>query len=107
MVKKIILCIAGCFLLTACCSTGKRTDQSILDYQRQIDRLEEELRARDRAIEDSYRRLESITARSEAMGGDIDDIIELLDEYQRTVERCLQDYRAAGLRKQETEEDAG
>lgn len=92
MVKKIILCFASLILFTGCCST-RRTDGQILEYQRQIDQLESELRARDRAIDSSIRELEAITSRSRGMEADIDDIIRELDEYQRAVERLIQSYR--------------
>jgi chromosome segregation ATPase len=85
-----MLCILLC-----CCNSTRRTDNSILEYQRQIDKLENELRSRDRAIETGIRQLEGITRRSEEMGTDIDSIIGELDSYQQTVERMLQDYREA------------
>ena len=102
MVKKVILCLAGLFLLTGCCST-RRADRQILEYQRQIDQLESELRNRDRAIDSSVRELEAITERSRGMEADFDDIIRELDEYQRAVERLIRDYyKATG--KDTTEE---
>jgi len=85
-------------LLVGCCST-RRVDRQILEYQRQIDQLENELRARDRAIDAGIRELEAIAERSRGMEADIDDIIRELDEYQRAVERLIQSYRA-----RETEE---
>ena len=100
MQKKVFICIAICFLLSACCTTGNRTDRQILEYQKQIDRLEEELRNRDRAIDNAVRELETITARSRDMEADIDTIIREFDEYQRAVERLLQDYREARSGKQ-------
>lgn len=90
--QKIILSIALCVLL-CCCNSTRRTDNTILEYQRQIDKLENELRSRDRAIETGIRQLEGITSRSSDMGADIDSIIRELDEYQRTVERMLRGYR--------------
>lgn len=102
--KKIILCLAGVFLLSACAST-KRVDRQVLEYQRQIDRLEEELRARDRAIDSSVRELEAITERSRGMEADIDDIIRELDEYQRAVERLIQNYRSAETRTEAQVQD--
>lgn len=103
MGKKIILCIAGLFLLTGCCST-RRVDRQILEYQRQIDQLESELRARDRAIDSSIRELEAITARSRGMEADIDDIIRELDEYQRAVERLIQSYRTGKTEEPEADQ---
>lgn len=103
MVKKIVLCLAGLFLLTGCCST-RRVDRQILEYQRQIDQLESELRARDRAIDSSIRELEAISSRSRGMEADIDDIIRELDEYQRAVERLIQSYRTGKTEEPEVDQ---
>ena len=105
MVKKVILCLAGLFLLTGCCST-RRVDRQVLEYQRQIDQLESELRARDRAIDSSIRELEAISERSRGMEADIDDIIRELDEYQRAVERLIQSYRTGKTEESEADQDA-
>ena len=93
MAKKIS-CLLICFLFAACCSTRTGADEQILKYQRQIDEYESQLRARDRTIENVIRRLETITAGSEAMGNDFDDVIRELDEYQRTVEQCIRELRS-------------
>ena len=90
--KSFIIFVVGFFLFCSCVYTT-RTDKQILEYQRQIDRLEAELRARDRAVEAGIRELERITTRSSEMGADIDGIIRELDEYQCAVERLLQNYR--------------
>lgn len=98
MRKKIFLLIACacCLLCMACTSSAGGTDSAILDYQKQIDRLENELNSRDRAIENGIRRLESVTERCTIETGTIDEVIELFDEYQRGVERLLYDYYKAG-----------
>lgn len=105
MSKKIFLCIA-CLCLCSCASS-RHTEQSILEHQKQIDRTEESIRARDRAIDTCLRELAYISARSEEMGGDIDDIIRELDLYHTAVQRLL---RAAGYtadNKQTAEENSG
>ena len=91
MSKKIFLCII-CLCLCSCTSS-RHTEQSVLEHQKQIDRTEESIRARDRAIDTCLRELAYITGRSEEMGGDIDDIIRELDLYHTAVQRLL---RAAG-----------
>lgn len=108
MGKKIFitLCLVSC-MLVSCTSTRKGTDESILNYQREIDRLESELNARDRAIESSIRRLESITERSKSMEGTVDELIELFDEYQRGVEQLLYDYRSTGTEECKTDKNTG
>ena len=104
MSKKIFLCIA-CLCLCACTSS-RHTEQSVLEHQKQIDRTEESIRTRDRAIDTCIRELAHIAGRSEEMGGDIDDIIRELDLYHAAVQRLL---RAAGYRtdeEQTTEESS-
>ena len=104
MSKKIFLCIA-CLCLCACTSS-RHTEQSVLEHQKQIDRTEESIRARDRAIDTCLRELAYIARRSEEMGGDIDDIIRELDLYHTAVQRLL---RATGYRtdeEQTTEESS-
>ena len=104
MVKKIILCLVGMLLLVGCCSTRRGTDRQILEYQKQIDEYESELRARDRAIESAIRGLEVVTTRSEAMGNDFDDVIRELDEYQRAVEQCLRELRNGASEEPDTDQ---
>lgn len=96
MGKKILLIVA-CMCLCSCIHTRHHND-TVLEHQKQIDRAEEGIRARDRAIEDCLRELDHITTKSEGMGGDIEDIIRELDEYQSAVQRLL---RAAGYRTDE------
>ena len=91
MFKKIFICII-CLCLCACASS-RHTEQSVLEHQKQIDRTEESIRARDRAIDTCLRELAHIAGRSEEMGGDIEDIVRELDFYHAAVQRLL---RAAG-----------
>ena len=96
MSKKIFFCII-CLCLCSCASS-RYTEQSVLEHQKQIDRTEESIRARDRAIDTCLRELAYIAGRSEEMGGDIDDIIRELDLYHAAVQRLL---RATGYRTDE------
>ena len=96
MGKKILLVVA-CLCLCSCVSS-RHTEQSVLEHQRQVDRAEESIRVRDRAIEDCLRELDHIATKSEGMGGDIEDVIRELDLYQSAVQRLLQ---AAGYRTDE------
>ena len=93
MLKKVFLSIV-CLCLCACASS-RHTEQPVLEHQRQIDRVEEGIRVRDRAIEDCIRELDRVATESEGMGRDIEDIIRELDLYQSAVRRLLQ---AAGYR---------
>ena len=96
MLKKIFIYII-CLCLCSCASS-RHTEQSILEHQKQIDRTEESIRTRDRAIDTCLRELAYIAGRSKEMGGDIDDIIRELDLYDAAVQRLL---RAAGYRTDE------
>ena len=96
MFKKIFICII-CLCLCSCTSS-RHSEQSVLEHQKQIDRTEESIRTRDRAIDTCIRELEYITGRSEEMGGDIEDIVRELDLYHAAVQRLL---RAAGYRTDE------
>ena len=96
MLKKIFICII-CLCLCSCASS-RHTERSVLEHQKQIDRTEESIRARDRAIDTCIRELAYIAGRSEEMGGDIDDIITQFDLYHAAVQRLL---RAAGYRTDE------
>ena len=91
MFKKIFICII-CLCLCSC-ATSRHTEQSVLEHQKQIDRTEESVRTRDRAIDTCLRELAHIAGRSEEMGGDIEDIVRELDLYHAAVQRLL---RAAG-----------
>ena len=91
MFKKIFICII-CLCLCSCASS-RHTEQSVLEHQKQIDRTEESIRTRDRAIDTCLRELAYIAGRSEEMGGDIEDIVRELDLYHTAVQRLL---RAAG-----------
>ena len=105
MLKKIFIC-AICMCLCACVSS-RHTEQSVLEHQKQIDRAEESIRTRDRAIDTCIRELAYIAGRSEEMGGDIEDIIRELDLYNTAVQRLL---RAAGYtagNEQTAEESSG
>ena len=80
------------FLFAGCQSQGLVNDGTILKYQQQVDRLEEELRNRDRAVENAIRELGAITSRSEGMEGTVDELIELFTEYQQRVDKLLYEY---------------
>ena len=73
--KSILLCVIIItillFLAVSCVSRRTGIDNNILSHQREIDRLEEELRNRDRAVENAVRELEAITSRSTEMVGGV------------------------------------
>lgn len=113
MFKKIFIfnCICAfilfysSLLLSGCCSTRNDTNGIILSHQQQIDRLEEELRNRDRTVEAAVRELSIITSRSSEMEGTVDELIQLFGEYQRRVEQLLYDYNQIRTKTQDANEN--
>lgn len=108
MFKKFFIFICALFcstlLLSGCCSTRNGTNGNVLSYQQQIDRLEEELRNRDRTVETAVRELGVITSRSNSMEGTVDELIQLFGEYQRRVEQLLYDYNKIRTEAKDTNE---
>ena len=108
MFKKFFIFIYALFcstlLLSGCCSTRNGTNGNVLSYQQQIDRLEEELRNRDRTVETAVRELGVITSRSNSMEGTVDELIQLFGEYQRRVEQLLHDYNKIRTEAKDTNE---
>ncbi len=103
--KGFILLLVACFMLFSCNST-KRVDGDILDYQRQISVLEARISNYERTIARAVTELESIRRRASNIDGTIDEIIELFDDYQRTVEQLLRDYREAAEAIRQGNEDS-
>ena len=99
-----ILCCA--MLFTGCCSNkaAAGVNGNLLSYQQQVDRLEEELRNRDRTVETAVRELRVITSRSNSMEGTVDELIQLFGEYQRRVEQLLYDYNKIRTEAKNTNE---
>lgn len=96
-----------CMLLFAgCASTGKGADRAVISHQQQIDRLEEELRNRDRTIDNAFRELGAVTSRSTMVEGTVDELIELFEEYQRRVEQLLRDYNQVRAADTDQEQSA-
>lgn len=104
----IVLCGFVSVLLCGCVTTGtaSRTEPAIIEYQRQIDKLESRIRSYEATTEYAVRELENVTARAEEIGGTVDELIELFDCYQRTVERILCAYRAAESSTENKVEDS-
>ena len=93
--RLLIAVVFVCLTVILICLLGGcsgATNGAVLKYQQQVNRLEEELRNRDRAVEAAISDIRSITVRSETMEGTVDELIELFGEYQRRVEQLLYDY---------------
>lgn len=87
-----ILALLLFLLCVTACASAANVDRTVLEHQQQIDRLEEELRNRDRAVESAVKDIRELSSRSSSMEGTIDAIIQLFGEYQRRVDRMLSDY---------------
>lgn len=91
----LFIILVGIFaVVLAGCASTRPTDNAVLEHQRQIDLLESRIRSYETATEYTIRELETLTGRASKMGTTVDELIELFDEYQRTVERILRNYRA-------------
>lgn len=88
----VCLVVILCCLFGGCSTKGHVDAATVLEYQRQIDRLEERIRSSDRTVESAARDIEAITNRSETMGGTIDELINLFTEYDRRVQQMLHEY---------------
>lgn len=88
----VCLVVILCCLFGGCSTEGHVDAATVLEYQRQIDRLEERIRSSDRTVESAARDIETITNRSETMGGTIDELIDLFAEYDRRVQQMLHEY---------------
>ena len=95
--KGIIIFIISIMLAIICtgCVSQPRFDTTVLEYQRQIDSLESRISSYEQSTDYAIRELEIVTSRAKSVEGTIDELISLFDEYQRTIERILYNYRAA------------
>lgn len=91
----IIICFVHIYL-TGCQSSGKPVDNSIIEHQRRITELEgrvndyeRRLAEYDNLITGTQSRLEAIRARADSFTDRIDRIIFLFSEYEREVQRLL------------------
>lgn len=91
----LFIILVGIFaVVLAGCTSTRPTDNAVLEHQRQIDALESRIRSYETATEYTIRELETLSGRASKMGTTVDELIELFDEYQRTIERILRNYRA-------------
>lgn len=92
--RSIMLGFYAIFFLFLCtgCVSRRAVDNTIIDYQRKIDRLESTIQQYDTALGTAAEELGRLKDRSQGMEGDIDYIIKLFDDYQRGVTRLIQNY---------------
>lgn len=79
-------------LLCTGCVSRRAVDDTIINYQRKIDRLESTIQQYDTALGTAAEELGRLKDRSQGMEGDIDYIIRLFDDYQQGVTRLIQNY---------------
>lgn len=101
-----VLLAAACFL-TGCASTERRTDGSVIEHQRRIGEYQASVQYYLGRIDAGAERIDGIRERAESLGGEVDGIIGLFDEYQRAVEQLLRDYEALRDAVEKAEKDAG
>lgn len=79
----------------ACRTTGPvpGAGESVLDHQEQITRLEDRVRIYETTVAGAISQLEELGRHASSTETTVDDVIRLFDDYQRTVERIIQDYR--------------
>lgn len=101
MLKKVIFVFVACgvFLLLSCffagcASTERRTDSSVIEHQRRLGEYQASVQYYLGRIDAGAERIDGIRERAESLGGEIDSIIGLFEEYQRAVEQLLRDYEA-------------
>ena len=95
MVKKLFVCafiVMFSVVCTGCITTRYGTDNAVLEHQRQLAEYQATVNAYIRRTDASAERIESIRGRADSLTTSIDGVISLFDEYQRAVERLLQDY---------------
>lgn len=106
MRKILVITITCCIVLFSSCKSS-RVNESILEYQKQIDELTAELKRRDTAIRSGIVAINAVSDRCGEMGDEVEDIIRLFDEYQQTVERLLREYQQVRDGTEAQTEDTG
>jgi chromosome segregation ATPase len=83
------LCCASCI------SRGAVVDRTVLEHQRQVAELEARNQDLERRLATFASEVGDIRSRSVGMEGEVDEIISLFDQYQRAVDKLIEDYRSA------------
>jgi phage host-nuclease inhibitor protein Gam len=109
--RQIVIAIIG--ILATCIFTSCATVEpgsAILDHQREVTRLEGRIADLQGRIDKytgivsaSEQRLANLADRAGGAIGTVDELIQLFGEYQREVERLLQDYH--GIQNEAVDSD--
>lgn len=92
----VIILLSAFIIFTGCQSTRGHVDGVILEYQRQITELEARLTVYERTARDVIDTIEKQRDKIGTAEGTVDELICLMDDYQRTIEQLLRYYRQAG-----------
>ena len=85
---KLFLCIVACICLNGCV-TRYRTNGEVLEYQRQIDLLEERIRARDRALTQVLEQLKTSQIEAEGWKAQSTTLSKKLMSINEQLNNCL------------------
>ena len=95
----VVYAIVVCFVLTSCCTAKPITDGLVIEYSRQLAVLENGIEEYGESVAEVRTSIATVCGEIGAVreGASnisltIEDTIILFDEYQRAVERLLQDY---------------
>ena len=100
MNAKIAFCICCAMLLFSCSTTNRTiTDNAVIEYSRQLAVLENGIEEYGESVADVrasiatvYEEIGRVREGATSISLTVEDTIILFDEYQRAVERLLQDY---------------
>lgn len=100
MNAKIAFCIYCAMLLFSCSTTNRTiTDSTVIEYSRQLAILENGIEEYGESVADVrasiatvYEEIGRVREGAASISLTVEDTIILFDEYQRAVERLLQDY---------------
>lgn len=100
MNAKIAFCICCAMLLFSCSTTNRTiTDSTVIEYSRQLAILENGIEEYGESVADVrasiatvYEEIGRVREGAASISLTVEDTIILFDEYQRAVERLLQDY---------------
>ena len=92
MVKKILITICVCILLSSCVSAGRGADKSVIEHQRKLGEYQAAVSYHLGRVDACAARIADIRERADSLTGEIDRAIALFDEYQRAVESLLREY---------------
>lgn len=96
MHRNSIIVFLVCIVLSAftgcTTTTGRGVDKSVIEHQKQLVEYQAGIQYYLGRIDAGAEQIRNIRNRAESLGGKIDQVIELFDDYNRAVEQLLRDY---------------